>query len=284
MASERLSRSQPALSKCLQRLEESIGAPLFIRDGRGVHLTTVGEALLEKTKQLSLTVKQTEKDMRNFVRGSAGSVRIGCVPCVEGNLISTVCQRFIETNQQVNIEVVSDTDEGLWERLFNYQLDMIVTTVTKPGENVATHQITNDPVVAVAHQEHPLFERLAGGNIKAEDLLEYRWALPDTHSLIRQWVDQYFVGQRLPKPEVQIEGNSFSLLQRVVEQTHLLSFIPRRYLQTIDQSATQLKEVPVKEFMDNRQVYVAKLDNRPASPAAIKMMDMLSQNGSSLFS
>ena len=46
LASDRLHRTKPALTKCVRRLEAEIGGPLFSRKGRGTMLTPVGEALL----------------------------------------------------------------------------------------------------------------------------------------------------------------------------------------------------------------------------------------------
>ncbi|MFY9513411.1 MAG: LysR family transcriptional regulator, partial [Rubrivivax sp.] len=45
LATQRLHRSQPALSSCLRRLEEECGAPLFEKAGRGIRLTAAGKVL-----------------------------------------------------------------------------------------------------------------------------------------------------------------------------------------------------------------------------------------------
>ena len=45
-AADRLGRSQPALTKSIQRLEQSLGASLFQRDGRRIRLTPAGELML----------------------------------------------------------------------------------------------------------------------------------------------------------------------------------------------------------------------------------------------
>jgi DNA-binding transcriptional LysR family regulator len=43
--------SQPALTKCVRRLEASLGAELFVRKGRGIALTPVGEMLLQQSRR-----------------------------------------------------------------------------------------------------------------------------------------------------------------------------------------------------------------------------------------
>ena len=53
-AAEALYITQPALSRCIRRLEEEVGTPLFTRTSNGVRLTPAGEAFLEELDQMFL--------------------------------------------------------------------------------------------------------------------------------------------------------------------------------------------------------------------------------------
>src|SRR3954471_23641578 len=50
LAAARLYLTQPAVSAALRRLTVAVGAPLFVRQGRGLALTTRGERLLGQVK------------------------------------------------------------------------------------------------------------------------------------------------------------------------------------------------------------------------------------------
>jgi len=56
-AANKLFRTQPALSKCIDRLEASMGAKLFEKDGRGMRFAVAGNVLLSRTRQMSLISK-----------------------------------------------------------------------------------------------------------------------------------------------------------------------------------------------------------------------------------
>src|ERR1700759_4756013 len=53
-AAARLYLTQPAVSAALRRLTPAVGAPLFVRQGRGLALTARGEQLLARS-QVHLT-------------------------------------------------------------------------------------------------------------------------------------------------------------------------------------------------------------------------------------
>ena len=94
-AADRLGRTQPALTKCLQRLEAAIGAELFARAGRGIALTKVGEVLLGYARQMRSTMDTSLRDVKAFASGEAGHVRIGTGPTMAEYLLPQVCSNLI---------------------------------------------------------------------------------------------------------------------------------------------------------------------------------------------
>lgn len=56
-AAERLSMSQPALSRSIQRLEEELGQPLFERKPRSVDLTDAGQLFQSRAEQILLILE-----------------------------------------------------------------------------------------------------------------------------------------------------------------------------------------------------------------------------------
>lgn len=76
-ASERLFLSQPALSKKIQRLEEKVKGPLFVRSRRKVALTDAGKRFLPKASQLLQDAEDALRETQAAIEGRAGTLRIG---------------------------------------------------------------------------------------------------------------------------------------------------------------------------------------------------------------
>jgi len=89
-AAERLFLTQPALTKAVRRLEDSIGSSLFIRTGRRIALTELGKLLLERTCRLRRIMDDTTREVKGYADGLSGHIRLGCAPT---RLWSSTCCR-----------------------------------------------------------------------------------------------------------------------------------------------------------------------------------------------
>src|SRR5688572_14287969 len=76
-AAERLHITQPALTKQIQRLEETVGGTLVRRGYREVQLTPAGEMLLPHAARLLEESAAALDVARRAVRGQLGVLRIG---------------------------------------------------------------------------------------------------------------------------------------------------------------------------------------------------------------
>src|ERR1700745_3856792 len=79
-AAARLYISQPSLSNQIHKLEQTLGAELFVRDSRHVELTTAGRALLEEAPVALAALERAAERARLAGAGLAGTVRLGYTP------------------------------------------------------------------------------------------------------------------------------------------------------------------------------------------------------------
>ena len=65
-AANRMNLTQPAISKRVAQLEKQLGALLFDRIGRSVHLTEAGNSLAYRANLILQQVEDTERAIRNL--------------------------------------------------------------------------------------------------------------------------------------------------------------------------------------------------------------------------
>jgi DNA-binding transcriptional LysR family regulator len=81
-AAQRLAITQPPLSLNIQQLEASVGARLFDRNSKGVHLTAAGVAFREAALALLAQAEAARLMAREIEAGSVGNMRVGFVGSV----------------------------------------------------------------------------------------------------------------------------------------------------------------------------------------------------------
>ncbi len=273
-AAEKLNRSQPALSKSIQRLEESLGARLFQRDGRRIKLTDVGELLLARGRQLQINIAETEREIRDFAGGLIGTIRLGCAASMAEYLLPQLTAALIERAPGLVLKLSIAQDDVLKESLRFGRLDAIICPLVVDEDQFLSYPILQDEVVVVASSDHPLFS----GPIEMMDLCQYRWVLGAPTVTARRWIDHAFTSNQLPSPEVQVETNSISLLPRLIAQTNLLSFIARETLEH-GHGMSRLREVRLKQTTMERSVGISIRAGGYIPPAASALVELLKENG-----
>src|SRR5690606_3943255 len=79
-AAQRLFMTQPPLSQAIRRLEEQVGATLFMRTTRSVRLTAAGEELQRRLRLIGAELEQTVQAVQQVHRGETGLLRIALTP------------------------------------------------------------------------------------------------------------------------------------------------------------------------------------------------------------
>jgi DNA-binding transcriptional LysR family regulator len=119
-----LNVSQPALSKRLQRLEEKVGGPLFLRSYRDVRLTEPGRVLLERAKSLLREADQALEESRSALKGEAGRLRVGFGVASIAQLLPEVMRRFRRSHPRVQVEMRDMSSAGQRLALQRAEIDL----------------------------------------------------------------------------------------------------------------------------------------------------------------
>ncbi len=104
-AADRLSLTQPTLSRHIQRLEEELDAQLFDRSGHAVELTGVGAAFLEEARRLLDEVEWVRRTVQRAARGEEGRLAIGFTGYAMYGALPRCLRRFRERCPQVAISL-----------------------------------------------------------------------------------------------------------------------------------------------------------------------------------
>lgn len=273
-AAQALHITQPALSKCIDRLEELYGTVLFEHVGRGIRLTDAGRTLYERAVVLERTLDETHRQITSLGRGLSGTVRVGAAATVAEFMIPAVCRQLQREAPDVVVNLQIGMNDVLREALGKDLLDILVGPVDTAHQNLEVIPIAEDSVVVAASPSHPL----AQGAATLQAMSEQSWVLAAPSVATRQWLERVFEQHGLPPPRVAVATNSIAGVSALIDQTHLLSFISRRNLVAEqDRHARHggLVEIHNETTTMPRTLGISYRAGAQLSPAARRFMDIM---------
>lgn len=148
-----LGRSQPAISLQIGRLEELVRAQLLMQDGRTIHPTPAGEALLSYAREM---VRTNDEAVSYFHRSDkSGVLRIGLPTDYAVTFLQNTLTRFLRSNPEVELEIHCDLSRELHKMLRSEDLDLIVATMTSPRMPYLSRAWIEQPIWAAADSFEP---------------------------------------------------------------------------------------------------------------------------------
>jgi LysR family transcriptional regulator for metE and metH len=155
-AAEILCVTQSALSHSMKKLEQQLGADIWLREGRSLRLTQAGQYLLAVANRVLPQLALAEERLGQYAQGERGSLRIGmeCHPCYQWLL--KVVSPYLARWPDVDVDVKQKFQFGGIGALFGYEIDLLVTPdpLYKPG--LRFEPVFDYEQVLVVNGEHPL--------------------------------------------------------------------------------------------------------------------------------
>ena len=187
-AADELALSQSAVTRQIQKLEDSLSVPLFVRDRKRLVLTAAGAAYAEEVRSALATITNATVKLRSNPEG--GTLELSILPAFGTHWLAPRLPDFLEKNPGVTINLSTrivpfDFDTERFHAAIHYgKADWIGADVLK---------LMDEETIAVAAPE--LFG--VSGGISAEEVA----ALPLLHLQTRPdaWTE-WLKGQGLDAP------------------------------------------------------------------------------------
>lgn len=272
-AAEALNLSATALTKSLRRLEKSVGEKLVQRAPKGVALTAVGAALLNRINPLQGALADVRREAADLARGDTGHIHAGANNAFAEGTLADACVELSRQSARISVEVTITGDTALAAALRSGEIDFCVTYPGRfsPAEFVIDRRCAVQDVV-IASANH----RLAGRRkIAIKELAGERWAVKGS-ATSQQWqaLCQVFETNALPRPEVALETNSQAVRLSAVAYSDYLSVATRQYLHR-EARRYPLVELPIKETILVRNLVIIYRKDAYLSPAATRLIEIL---------
>lgn len=104
-AAARVYMTQPPFSQLIQRVENLVGAQLFERTTRSVHLTPAGRVMLHSARSVIERMDQMLREVQKAALGEAGALCIGMAPTAACSPLAEKLYGYRQAYPQIELEL-----------------------------------------------------------------------------------------------------------------------------------------------------------------------------------
>lgn len=265
-AAEACAISQPALSQQIKALEEELGTELFERDRRQVRLTSFGEEIAQRARDILRSLDELEGYARAARSGLVARLRIGVIPTVAPYLLPGLIGDLTRLHGGLDLHVRETLTPRLVQELNEGRLDMAIVALP-----VSEPSLTE---VALFTESFVLVRPSADGGKPApnrEALREMRLLLlEEGHCFRDQALSFCNTKPRTVPPRDLLDASSLSTLVQMVDAGLGVTLIPEMAVAVETRSAS----VSIARFARPEPSRTIGMVWRKTSPLARQLLEI----------
>ena len=220
-AAEILHISQSALSRSVQKLEATLGQPVFERQSRQLKLTPAGVTLQARAMQIIELIEDTRAQITDD--GQSGRIRVGAIPTIAPYFLPALLQEFSAEFPDAVVSVVEDTTDHLLKACAQGEIDVGIMALPIEAKYLEIEELFSEELLLVVPRDHELASK---AEVHLDDLEPYPFILlGETHCLADGIVT--FCQRKSFYPVSIEQTNQLITVQELVSLGHGISMIPQ---------------------------------------------------------
>jgi DNA-binding transcriptional LysR family regulator len=169
-AAAKLNISQPPLTVAIRKLEQQLGAKLFLREPRGVQLTDAGRAALPAAKAALAAADDVREAVRLGVAGQQGRLRLGFIGSATGELLPRSVAAYRARYPRVELVLKEMNSTQIVREIAAGGLDVgLVRLPLLDPAPVEIKVVERDELVVAMRSDHPLARRASISLVQLAD-------------------------------------------------------------------------------------------------------------------
>lgn len=266
LAAERLHITQPAVSKRIRQLENSVKVPLFDRIGKRSILTPNGKTFKAHAERILQELKSFRSSMSRQQSTPSGSLSFATSHHVGLHRLPQALRDFKIRYPQVDLDLKFMDSEDACAAIANNQLELAIVTLPEHNdERLNCEAIWVDRMVVVLATDHPL----AGeSEIARQSLLQHAAILPSIGTFTRKIINKLFAADQ-DQLNIILETNYLETIKVMVAANLGWSILPESM---VDSS---LVSHPLQGLDVRRPLGLVTRKQRTLSLSSSAMIDLL---------
>jgi DNA-binding transcriptional LysR family regulator len=265
-----LRMSQPAVSKAIASLEQTLGVQLVERSRRGVEPTSYGGALVKRGSAMFDELRQGVQDIAFLTDPTAGEIRLGGTDGMISTVFSSVVHQLSTQYPRMSFRVSVGDLQALYRELEARRVDVVVSRLhSAPSEEYSAEVLYEDTLVVVTGLSNPLVRRR---KIEIAELLDEPWTFQPPDTNFGSFAMEAFRAIGLAPPRITVATPSHTLHKELLATGRYLAMVPR-FWALLQRPNPSIKILPVAFPHTRHKVAMITLKNRSLSAATQFFID-----------
>ena len=250
-AAKELYISQPAISKAISKLEESLDTRLFLRNSRGVQLTKEGEVLFQHVSTAFESLDRGEKELKRIHDFHIGHLCIGVSSTLCKYVLLPYLKGFIGKYPHVNISMETLSTAQTLDRIENRRIDVGLVAEPKNRRGISFYpvmEIHDGFVCTPAYMENLLLREGRDADIFQTGNI----MLLDRGNMTRNHIDAYLADNQIAANQL-LEVTSMDLLIEFAKTGLGIGCVIREFVRE-ELKDGSLIELPLEVPIRNRTI------------------------------
>ena len=224
-AAEALRVSQPAVAEQIRKLEQALGADLFVRVGRGVVATEAGRAFAAHAADSLRAVADAADSVGELTALRTGTVSIGIFGEPSAWRMDELVAAFLRRHPNVSVRLIGPNSSVIADRVRRGELEAGVVLLPIDDDKLDVRPIVRDEVLYVSAYPQRTRQPATIERLAETPLVFYDAESADNDPIRRQLAERaQALGVRLqPKVEVELKDIALRLVARGIGDTYLPS-------------------------------------------------------------
>lgn len=222
---EHMHMSQPAATKMLQEIEETLGVTLFDRQPKGLVPTTFGTSLVHYAQLMMSDLDNLREKLVAQKHGAIGEIAVGTTRAPTPALITNAIVELKRRFPLLTISIHVDTSDELLHMLEQGKLDIVLGRIADHSEHGGLHfeELDRESLSVVAGSHHPL---VTAERLTLADLAASPWILQPVRSSMRNLMELMFRQSGIPVPANLVETASVLTTTTLLRSTDMIAVLP----------------------------------------------------------
>lgn len=242
-AADAIGLTQPALTKSIRRLEDSVGAPLFERSTKGMILNDTGLIFLERARAIETHWSQAREEIDAQSDGHLRDFRIAAGAAYHMRIAPLLVRQLAAEFPQTRLSLDFDVAGAMLPLLQNGEIHLLLGAfVHETPEGLMNEKLTEVVTGVICCRHNPL-ARL--DSVPPAALDGRKWLIYKRDTFMYQRLAAYCLQHQLSPPQVAVEIDAMASGMVVARGTDLLIAAPTTLLPMAQEAGMVL--LPLQE-------------------------------------